>query len=937
MAYQGFGNNIDSSKYDSRLLSWGGFLNYADQKSEKDLRYIICINTKNETIHVVQHEQQQASFKFSDVMCVFENLKYDNALIIFWKNGKAPVTFFLDAQLERDSLQEMLQAIVKGNVGNGAVGAGVSPEEETTVEKKGKLKWAKRHMVVVKSRILVFREQNKSEFPLQMISLLEPEITIQTSDQSDKAFQINCQERAFHFQMSSQSEAQNFVDLLVRKRDKMQGEAKAFQKLKVLQQSESKRNMMQKSVMVRQQMQSQRLLSKRNLAIEQKDEALKVMLQNGSVMNFKADDADASNYTAMKQGDKNRKILKFDKAFKPHKHQSSIFIWGKARPPRLYPQHADQTSPFKHDQLTQKRFIYVSAAKDGTHVLGFTDNDWTFVWGESNFPGALGLGRETKSTLPFILKPLKKQKVIQVACSSRHGLAITMNSTVYGWGAKNLTNLPADTSQPTPLNFLANLGVTSIACSSTHSAAWHQNTTDVYSWGIPGSWLGIQDSNTKNFGRVEFDASVTKQNDMSVVKVECANQYSLFLLSDGRVATCGINEHGRMGIGQMSETDKVIFIESFTEAIGEISAGSFHSGYIDMKGKVYTCGVGTDYRLGHGNEETVYVPKIVDTLSEVELVRIECIEDRSFAITKYGCVLMWGCEPVTHMVHTAPFVYEYMRPFRIYQIVGTKDFTVALGVHAKQPVPRPDIEAEDNTYSVTKKTNALNNTIMNVINTGHTIGTDKGFQAKGVFGGMIQVEKQELIKGQPPPGPPPSQFGGSQMMMGSQMNMGGPPPGPPPNFVPMQMQGSMMNMNGPPQGPPPNGFGYMPPPNMGMQGPPNGFVPPPPNQNNGFNMNMNGPPQGPPPNFNPPPMQFQAAQQLQMPPPPNQQQQPPPMMNMNFNNNMNNNNNNNGPPPGPPPNFNNGNFAPFQYGPPPNQMGGPPPQRPNPPPPKFGQ
>ena len=87
--------------------------------------------------------------------------------------------------------------------------------------------------------------------------------------------------------------------------------------------------------MVRQQMQSQRMMSKRNLAAEQKEDALKVMLQNGSVMNFKANDPDASNYTVLNKGDKNRKMLKFDKAFKPHKHQSTIFIWGKARPPRV--------------------------------------------------------------------------------------------------------------------------------------------------------------------------------------------------------------------------------------------------------------------------------------------------------------------------------------------------------------------------------------------------------------------------------------------------------------------------------------------------------------------------------------------------------------------------------------------------------------------------
>ena len=83
------------------MLSWGGFLHYGDQKSEKDLRYLICLNTAKQKIKIVQHEKEEAVFNFGDIMCVFENLKYENALIIFFKNEKPPVQFFLDAQLER--------------------------------------------------------------------------------------------------------------------------------------------------------------------------------------------------------------------------------------------------------------------------------------------------------------------------------------------------------------------------------------------------------------------------------------------------------------------------------------------------------------------------------------------------------------------------------------------------------------------------------------------------------------------------------------------------------------------------------------------------------------------------------------------------------------------------------------------------------------------
>ena len=167
---------------------------------------------------------------------------------------------------------------------------------------------------------------------------------------------------------------------------------------------------------------------------------------------------DNVEYSVMNLNANSGRGLNFRKKFKADK-QTSIFLWGKAKPPRLFPQHADQASPFRHEQLSTKRFIAITAAKDGSHAFGVTDNDWSFVWGECDFPGALGLGRDTKSTLPYLLKPLKKKQVKEIACSSAHGVAITETGQVFGWGQAMLTGLPSDTSEPSPLNFLANLGI----------------------------------------------------------------------------------------------------------------------------------------------------------------------------------------------------------------------------------------------------------------------------------------------------------------------------------------------------------------------------------------------------------------------------------------------------------------------------------------------
>ena len=498
----------------------------------------------------------------------------------------------------------------------------------------------------------------------------------------------------------------------------------------------------------KQQTQSKLAMSKRRLNdINDENKTKKILLANGSLYKFKIKDEDDKYGDDDSSDDDNGKRrkktsgLKFDKPFKPGKQQTGIFMWGKARPPRLFPNHTNQTTPFQHKQLSEKRLIYITAAKDGSHALGFSDNHWTFVWGESTYTGSLGLGNKAKSTEPFILKPLKRIKVIQVACSSRHGLAVTLERKVFGWGAKSLTNLTADTLKPTPLKFLNNLGCVGIDCSRTHSAAWVGSNMDVFMWGLPGTWLGFSDAVDKkrNFGRVEFGSSFKKSSIVS--KVICGPQFTFYLLSSGIVLATGDNEHGRMGIGKdYDETVEPLPVVGL-KMIQEISAGSFHSGFIDLKGKVYTCGVGKDFRLGHGNEKTVFEPMQVKAVADAKIVRIECVHDHTFVISKQGCVMMWGHEPVTTMVHSLPFIYEYMRHYRIYQVVGTKDFTIALGVHSKTPVARPKVKSGGGDVRMMKSYQQVNQDIADVVS--HTSAASGGMKVQNVVGGFVQMGKVE--------------------------------------------------------------------------------------------------------------------------------------------------------------------------------------------------
>merc|ERR1712087_122934 len=212
-----------------------------------------------------QHEQQHARYPFDAVLCVFANLKYERAVMIFWKNAKPPLQFFFDSESDRDSVQQILESIPKNTAQRTATTVGCVAEFATLCEKKGKMKWAQRHIQLVKSRILIFRDNNrkKSLYPLQMISLLEPSIQIEVSQQYPNTVDIYAQEKHVFFKLSSISEVKDFVDKMSRTRDRMTHEANAFAKLQMLKLSESKRNMMQKSMVARQDYVSRREISSR--------------------------------------------------------------------------------------------------------------------------------------------------------------------------------------------------------------------------------------------------------------------------------------------------------------------------------------------------------------------------------------------------------------------------------------------------------------------------------------------------------------------------------------------------------------------------------------------------------------------------------------------------------------------------------------------------
>ena len=61
-----------------------------------------------------------------------------------------------------------------------------------------------------------------------------------------------------------------------------------------------------------------------------------------------------------------------------------------------------------------------------------------------------------------------------------------------------------------------------------------------------------------------------------------------------------------------------------------------HNAAITQEGVLYTWGKGSLGRLGHGNSDDVKTPKVVEGLSSVKVVDVDCRDGHTLAVDSEG-------------------------------------------------------------------------------------------------------------------------------------------------------------------------------------------------------------------------------------------------------------------------------------------------------------
>lgn len=136
---------------------------------------------------------------------------------------------------------------------------------------------------------------------------------------------------------------------------------------------------------------------------------------------------------------------------------------------------------------------------------------------------------------------------------------------------------------------------------------------------------------------------MTKRDYVSpYYRAACGDGFSVFGSSNGIVITCGDGQSGCLGHGDDNSLSKPKLIEALLHIdVVSIACGPQHVAVVGSNGEAYTWGNGSHGRLGLGNEENRAVPQKVNFSEQVNITEVFCGETGTMFLTDVGSV--WAC------------------------------------------------------------------------------------------------------------------------------------------------------------------------------------------------------------------------------------------------------------------------------------------------------
>lgn len=159
--------------------------------------------------------------------------------------------------------------------------------------------------------------------------------------------------------------------------------------------------------------------------------------------------------------------------------------------------------------------------------------------------------------------------------------------------------------------------------------------------------------------------------NVNISSVICGCDYTFYLTSNQEVYSLGLNQLGQLGLGHFNNVSKPTLIQSLLvfgaqksnsqlnlqnkpllnngEFVQEIVCGTMHSFVLSNKGRIFSCGFGETYALGHGTNKTYNYFKEMECLADIlrsiegkkQIEKLQCGTSHS-GIQISNHVFLWG-------------------------------------------------------------------------------------------------------------------------------------------------------------------------------------------------------------------------------------------------------------------------------------------------------
>ncbi|KAK7864133.1 hypothetical protein R5R35_007650 [Gryllus longicercus] len=333
-----------------------------------------------------------------------------------------------------------------------------------------------------------------------------------------------------------------------------------------------------------------------------------------------------------------------------------LFACGEGTNGRLGLGHSSNvSSPRLVSGLAQFVVKKVAVHSGGKHAMALTLDGKVFSWGEGD-DGKLGHGNRLTLEKPRLLRRLKAKRVRDIACGSSHSAAITSAGELYTWGLGEYGRLGhgdnATQLRPRLVKALLGHRVVQVACGSRDAQTLALTDEGlVFSWG-DGDFgkLGRGGSEGCNVPR-----SIERLSNLGVTQIECGAQFSLALTKHGQVWTWGKGDYYRLGHGTDQHVRKPTLVEGLRgRRVVHVAVGALHCLAVTDQGQVFAWGDNDHGQQGNGTTVVNRKPALVHGLEDVRVNRVACGSSHSVAWSAFDMQVPNMHEPVLFVASADP-------------------------------------------------------------------------------------------------------------------------------------------------------------------------------------------------------------------------------------------------------------------------------------------